>query len=222
MHDPFEKFILWLEERLKGPLPGYEAQMLMMPKATKQDRFSFNQKKTAKLGSVLLLLYPHKGKVYLPLMKRPEYDGVHSGQISFPGGKMEEGDPDLIFTALREGQEEIGIRPEDVKVLGNLTEHMVVASNFNVLPVIGYLGYRPRFIADLHEVAEVLEVSIDHLQDDRNRREKELLVRGRYWLKAPYYDVGGHVVWGATAMMLSEFLMMVKGFDDGTGPEPWL
>ena len=125
---------------------------------------------------------------------------------------MEVDDPDLVFTALREGQEEIGIQANEVKILGNLTEHMVVASNFNVLPVIGYLDYRPEFIANADEVAEVLEVSIDHLLDDKNRREKELVVRERYRLTAPYYDVQGHVVWGATAMMLSEFLMMVRGF----------
>ena len=213
MRDPFEKFIIWLEDRLSRPLPGHEAQMLMMPKNTNPERFRFNQKKTAKLGSVLLLLYPYKDKVFLPLMKRPEYDGVHSGQISFPGGKMEEGDPDLVFTALREGEEEIGIRADQVKVLGNLTEHMVVASNFNVLPVVGYLDYRPKFVANVHEVDEVVEVSIDHLLDDRNRQEKELLVRGKYHLTAPYYDVNGHVVWGATAMMLSEFLTMVRGGD---------
>ena len=214
MRDPFEKFIIWLENRLRSPLPGREAQMLMMPRLTNTERFGLNQKKSAKLGSVLLLLYPYRGKVYLPLMKRPEYDGVHSGQISFPGGKMEESDPDLIFTALREGEEEIGIRPAQVKVLGNLTAHMVVASNFNVLPVVGCLDYRPRFVADAYEVDEVLEVSIDHLMDVRNHREKELLVRNKYRLLAPYYDVKGHVVWGATAMMLSEFLTIVKGFDD--------
>lgn len=212
MRDPFEKFIIWLENRLGGPLPGHDAQMLMMPKNTNLERFSQNQKKTAKLGSVLLLLYPHQGKVFLPLMRRPEYDGIHSGQISFPGGKMEADDPDLVFTALREGQEEIGIQAKEVKILGNLTEHMVVASNFNVLPVVGYLDYRPEFIANEDEVAEVLEVSVDHLLDDKNRLEKELVVRKKYRLTAPYYDVQGHVVWGATAMMLSEFLMMVRGF----------
>ena len=212
MHDPFEKFRIWLEDRLNGPLPGHEAQMLMMPKNTNLDRFDLMRKNSAKLGSVLLLLYPYKGKVFLPLMKRPEYQGVHSGQVSFPGGKMEEGDPDLVFTALREGQEEIGIEAEEVNVLGNLTEHMVVASNFNVLPVVGYLDYRPNFVANAHEVEEVLEVSIDHLLDGKNRREKELVVRGNYRLIAPYYDVSGHVVWGATAMMLSEFLALVRGF----------
>ncbi len=210
MHDQFEKFVIWLENRLSQSLPGHEAQMLMMPKSADAKNFRINNGKPIKLGGVLLLLYPHEGKVFLPLMKRPEYNGVHSGQISFPGGKMEESDPDLISTALREGEEEVGIAADQVKVLGSLTEHVIVASNFKVLPVVGYLDYRPEFVANKHEVDQVLEVSIDHLLDNQNRKEKELLVRGSYRLMAPYYDVQGHVVWGATAMMLSEFLMMIR------------
>lgn len=212
MDKPLENFVRWLKDRLKMELPGYKAQMQMMPRNVDQSSFVITSQQNPKAGSVLILIYPKQNDIYIALMKRPEYDGVHSGQISFPGGKMEEGDKDLIFTAVRESEEEVGIRGQDVSIIGQLTEHFVVASNFKVLPVVGYLNYQPHFKPDNHEVEEVVEVSLNHLLDRKNRKEKTLIVRHKYELIAPYFDVFGHVVWGATAMILSEFLELTRDY----------
>jgi 8-oxo-dGTP pyrophosphatase MutT (NUDIX family) len=182
----------------------------MMPELVNGQQISFESPGRPKIGSVLLLLYPKDGQIFLPLMKRPDYDGTHGGQVSFPGGKREENDKSLIETALREGHEEVGIVMEDVKLLGNLSQHYITASNFKVLPVVGYVNYAPSFIPDRYEVEEVLEVNLGHLLNKNTLKKKEILVRKKYNIVTPYFDVDGHVVWGATAMMLSEFLTLIK------------
>ncbi|MDN5202583.1 CoA pyrophosphatase [Fulvivirgaceae bacterium BMA10] len=208
----FNKFKEDLEIALQGPLPGKTAQMKMMARSSNGNRFNMlEQNKGVKIGGVLLLLYPDNGKIHLPLMKRPDYDGVHGGQISFPGGKREEQDDDLIQTALREGWEEVGIDRNGVEVIGTLSELYIIASNFKVLPTIAMAREKPNFTADKFEVEEIIETSLDHLLKEETRREKDLLVRNKYQLRAPYFDVDGHVVWGATAMILSEFLEVVSG-----------
>ncbi len=212
MNKRLESYVGWLNERLQAPLPGKEAQLAMKPRNVDATKFRITSKHSPKEGSVLILLYPKAEEIFLALMKRPEYEGVHGGQISFPGGKKEAFDPDLIATAIREGEEEVGIVGSDVSVVGQLSEHFVFASNFNVLPVVGYLSYAPQFYPDNHEVEEVVEVSLDHLLDANNIKEITLNVRDKYPLIAPYYDVHGHVVWGATAMIMSEFLVIAKEF----------
>lgn len=160
----------------------------------------------------MVLLYPHNGDIYLPLMKRPTYEGAHSGQVSFPGGKFEQDDLDITTTALRETEEEIGVNPEQIEVIGSLSEMFIIASNFKVFPTVGYLPQRPAFVPDAVEVEAVLEVSISHLQD-LSKRGVEPMTFGNYTIQSPYFDVEGHVVWGATAMMLSELLYILDELD---------
>ena len=126
----------------------------------------------------------------------------HSGQIAFPGGSWEEGDVDFTATALREACEEIGVC-QDVKILGHLTPLYVPPSNFLVYPAVGALPQRPVWKPDPDEVAEVLEFSLPDLLDDSRKREEDWLLRGHPF-RVPFYDVAGHSVWGATALMLSE------------------
>ena len=123
---------------------------------------------------------------------------------------MEPGDKDLIHTALRESHEELGIVSDRVEVLGKMTELFIVPSNFSVLPVVGFSSERPDFTPDPREVKEVIEVPLDHLLHPDNTKIKPIKVGGNITLQAPYYDVYGHTVWGATAMMLSEFLTVFK------------
>ena len=111
------------------------------------------------------MLYPDKGEIRFPLTKRNEYSGTHSGQISLPGGKAEAGESSEQ-TALREGQEEIGIEPSRIKVIGRLSEFFVIPSNFIVTPVVGFQTERPSFVPDPHEVERVLEGSIEDLIRD--------------------------------------------------------
>ena len=171
--------------------------------------FKRTPSKKAKLGGVAIVLYPHNGEIVMPLIRRPEYDGVHGGQVSFPGGKREDQDNDLVATAFRETEEEIGIPRDMMKMVGTLSELYIFASDFQVLPVVVALKQRPIFDPDPTEVSAVVEVELGHLLDPKNRKRKDLQVRG-FTIDAPYFEVENEVVWGATAMMLSEFLEVVE------------
>ena len=134
----------------------------------------------------LILFYPHQGEVFLPLILRPTYDGVHSGQMAFPGGRYELTDEDLIRTAKREAQEEIGLRLNDVRVLGVLSELFIPPSNFFVLPVVATLPYRPDFFPDPREVEKVIEVPYREIRDKTIVGQSEVEVRGKP-IQAPHY-----------------------------------
>lgn len=205
----FESFIELLRKRLKEPLPGREAQIKMAPKPIDERRFKENPIRPPRLGGVMVLLYPDEQGIHIPLMKRPEYDGAHSGQVSFPGGKLENVDTDLIDTALRETHEEIGVPKEQIEVIGNLSELFIIASNFKVLPTVGVIREKPNFIPDPIEVADVLPMAINVLNDYSIRSVKEMRFPP-YTIFSPYFDVRGEVVWGATAMMLSELAELVR------------
>lgn len=205
------EFYTKLQKRLKDNLPGQEAQKTMMPHTGSAiDRFSIEVKKGAKEGAVLLLLYTKGDKIYFTLTQRHEYEGAHSGQISFPGGKVEKSDDSVEQTALRETEEEIGIPQSSINLLGRLTDLFIIASNFNVRPVVGYVETPPVFLIDPREVDHVIEVCLDELLDDTVIDEKEMLFKNKYQIKAPYFNFNGHHVWGATAMMLAEFKEVMK------------
>lgn len=205
-----EEYFKSLEELLKKELPGAEAHQKLAP-LNRDPGNNLNIKTTGiKQGSVLILLYPANGEVFLPLMQRPNYQGIHSGQISFPGGKKEEIDQDLIATALRETMEEIGVLEKDVKVLGTLTELYIPVSNFKVLPVVGYVTKQPYFIPDQYEVVKIIETSVTELLNEAIIKTRMIKTSLGLEIKAPYYDVQGHIVWGATAMIMSEFLEILK------------
>lgn len=168
-------------------------------------------RRSVRLGSVLISLYLHNEELHTVLMKRPSYKGVHSGQVSFPGGKKEDGDDDLITTALREAHEEVGIVPDKVNIIGTLSELYIPPSNFLVLPVLGYLEEKPELVPDMHEVEAILEVPFKHFFQKESLKEGNIPVGNGYKIKAPYFDVEGHVVWGATAMILNEMMEVVNG-----------
>lgn len=190
-------------------LPGIHAQKVMMPVESTVERFDLNRN-DARLGGVMVLFYPKNGEVYLPLTQRHDYGGTHGGQVSFPGGKWEEGDPDLEFTALRETYEEIGVNKASIQVIGRLTDLYIPPSNFKVSPVVGYVKERPDFKIDPYEVKELIEVPLSLLLHKDTLKRKNIQVRGTYRLDAPFFDIQGKVVWGATAMMLSELVAVVR------------
>jgi 8-oxo-dGTP pyrophosphatase MutT (NUDIX family) len=142
-------------------------------------------------------------------MKRNTYPGVHSGQISFPGGQKEDVDGDLIATALREADEELGINQLDVEVLGALTEVYIPPSNFLVEPIVGLQNERPSFKADATEVHSILEVPFSAFLKSENFKTSKVEARG-YTLEVPSYHVHNEVVWGATAMMISELTHLLE------------
>lgn len=193
-----------LKDRLSLPLPGQEAQFRMASSFRLDPKFFGHQRTDVRQSAVLIAIYPLADVLSTVLIKRPDYDGAHSGQVSFPGGRVEPDDRDLAATALREAHEEVGIPPDDVEVIGRLTELYIPASNFMVHPFVGLMSGRPVLIPDAHEVKEVLEVPLAHFLRTDIIAETEIPLRNGYRLRAPYYDVQGHIVWGATAMMLSE------------------
>lgn len=152
----------------------------------------------------MILLYEREGQVCFPLIKRPDYTGAHSGQVSLPGGKAEAGET-IIETALREGEEEIGIRPGQVEVIGQLSEFFVVPSNFLVTPVIAWAKEPIDLTPDPREVARILRGELRHLMAPEAVQTKDILAAQQFTMRAPHFEIEGEVVWGATAMMLNEF-----------------
>ncbi len=203
-------FLTQLKQALDAPLPGLVAQQKMSARRSNGQKFPFRHEGPAKQGGVALVVYPFEGRWYMPLTKRPEYPGVHSGQISFPGGKMEPDDADLTITAQRETAEEIGLDLQEQHVVGYLSPLYIAASHYEVLPVVFQYPERPEFNTDPREVASLLEVPLIDILDPNRAKAKEIQVRGTdIW--APFFDLNAEVVWGATAMMLNEFVEALRG-----------
>lgn len=207
-----ESFKEQIAEQLQKPLPGREAQAKMAPRPIDERRFREDESNPARLGGVLILFYPDDNGIHIPLMKRTEYKGAHSGQISFPGGKLEKHDEDLVQTALREAEEEIGVPTQEIEILGNLSEMFILASNFKVLPTVAIMESKPKFIPDPVEVQELIPMPLTTLRDENLRKVKEMYFPP-YKIFSPYYEVRGEVVWGATAMMLSELEYVLNRVD---------
>ena len=207
MPDRFRRAVDAIAQDLQGTLPGREAQARLAPRPRAGNDFRGEPGPDVRQGGVLVLLYPYAGQVAVPLILRPTYSGVHSGQVAFPGGGREPEDADLTATALREAYEEIGIDPAQVTVLGTLTPLFVFASNYLVLPTVAWTQHRPDFHVDPYEVALLLETPLAHLLDPAAQRRETWELRGRQ-IDVPFFSVAGQTVWGATAMMLSELLAL--------------
>jgi|YNPNPStandDraft_1061719.scaffolds.fasta_scaffold07073_2 8-oxo-dGTP pyrophosphatase MutT (NUDIX family) len=193
---------------LQQPLPGPKAQsrMATRPRALPEE---FAHSQPPRTGAVLILLYPHAGQLHLPLTRRTQRVANHKGQISLPGGGQEEGDASLWATALREAAEEIGIHPEEVRYLGALTPLYIPPSNFDIHPFVGYTPARPRFSLAQEEVAELIELPLEVLLDPQSKAEETWVWRDRP-MQVPFYRYQGHVIWGATAMVLSELEALLQ------------
>ena len=159
-------------------------------------------------GGVLLMVYPKSGQTHLTLTRRRDDLQLHAGQISFPGGRREDGES-LQVTALREAQEEVGVNPAAMMVLGELTPLYIPPTDYEVHPFVAWHDGPPTFTRQPDEVAEIIEVTLAYLLDPANRREEPWDIRG-FQVEVPFYLVGRHKVWGATAMMLSEFLERLR------------
>lgn len=203
------KFTSNLKAALKKPLPGTNVQWEMASSDRMTRNFPRKKRSDSKLAGVLVLLYPVNDTIYTLFIQRPEYDGVHSGQISFPGGKREKGDHSLTDTAVRETCEEIGICDEEFTILGTLTPLFIPVSNIEVNPVVAFCSKRPDFSPDRKEVVSVIEARLADFFSDNIVKEKSMLIRNEA-LDVKYYDYNGHVIWGATAMMLHELLVVIK------------
>lgn len=208
----FDELTRFLEKRVQMPMPGDSAHQRMKPKMASGAPLKLKHSTPPRKGGVLILLFEDQGTVKFPLIQRPSYDGIHSDQMALPGGRYEEEDRDQFYTALRESNEEIGVSKEKVEIIGNLSEFFVAASNYMVLPVIGKLNYKPTFIPEPREVADIVTPKISDLIDPNRLKEKEIVVRNAYRLQCPYFDLEDRTVWGATAMMLSELVEILKEY----------
>lgn len=201
-----------LKQKLQLPLPGDEAHTLMQPESRKLLMKKMKAKNpNPRLGGVVVLIYPKNGEWHLNFMLRTDYEGAHGGQVSFPGGKLEEFDANLSETALREMEEEVGVKKNEVQVLGKLSPLYIPPSNFEVHPLVCFAEKRPDFIPDPLEVAEIIEIPISHLLNPAFRGTDVFGNPLKYQIEAPYYQYRNHKIWGATAMILSEFLEVSKG-----------
>ncbi len=204
----FELFVEQLKLGINKELPGFEAHYKLLPPNRLPPDFEEIESKNPRQAGVLALFYPVNNVPHVVLMKRNVYPGVHSGQISFPGGQKEQEDADLVRTALRETHEEIGVQPHEIEVLGKLTRVFIPPSNFLVQPVIGFSQSRPAFVPHFKEVETLLEIPFSAFAQAKNMRETTVEARGTTFL-VPAFIVENEVIWGATAMMISEIVHLL-------------
>lgn len=205
----FARLVNDLELRLREPLPGSSAHETMRAIPVGNKIPNFAHKTPPRPGSVLIVLYPDADRILFPLIKRPDYSGMHGGQVSFPGGKKE-GEEDSVVTALREGNEEIGIDTNEVKVIGKLSNLFVIPSNIMVAPIVGYAERKPSLVADPIEVARILHGDVASILPDDAMLKSEIIAAKTYQMNAPHFKIDDEVVWGATAMMLNELRVILK------------
>lgn len=222
-----------LKIRLQEELPGAASHLKMAP-AHRLDEFRAIRDKdfNPRLSAVLVLLYPGDAGSTMPagqtsfvdasssensspplstlkivFIRRGEYVGIHSGQIAFPGGRYEDDDADLCETAMREAEEEIGVSRDSYEIIGQLTDLYVPPSNFLVRAFVAYASRRPSYIPDPREVQEVIELDFSHFFNSTNIKVKDFPAHNSLNnTSAPYFDVEGVTIWGATAMMLTELV----------------
>ncbi len=198
-----------LKDRLKYPLPGKESQFKMAPLIRRQENIDYDTKNSIK-SSVLILLFEKDNKTYLVFEKRNDYNGIHSKQICFPGGRVELCDKSYFETALRETYEEIGVEPDKINIIGEITQIYIPPSNYTVYPIIGYCTEEPNFNIDKQEVNNVIIIDLNYLLDENSIKTTTIETSYGKLINTPYYDVKGEIVWGATAMILNEFLTLFR------------
>lgn len=207
-HD-FEKRIVKVT---KMELPGESVQFQMAPMMRlKELQAQALHRETAKKAGVMALFYPSLSyKANLILILRRTYNGVHSAQVAFPGGKIEAIDNSLEAAALRETEEEVGIPRENISVLKKLTEIYIPPSNIYVQPFLGITNKKPHFVPEEREVEALIEVKLEDFMDDACITTEILTTSYATDLKVPAFQLNGHIVWGATAMMLNEVREMLQ------------
>ena len=193
-----------LTERLLKELPGHDAHKLM---AAKTRKFNFLDE-DVKDAAVLIALFNEEGLWKIPLIRRVEDGKIHSGQIALPGGKIEDGETG-VEAAVREANEEIGIRSKDVEIIGTLSELVIPVSGYRVLPVIGKIKKDTKFKKNPKEVQEIFIIEMDELKKESVIKSEERMFNGVN-VRIPFYGVKEGKIWGATAMILSELIEIIN------------
>jgi 8-oxo-dGTP pyrophosphatase MutT (NUDIX family) len=204
-----QQFIPQLSKALNQPLPGLDAQLKLAHGSRKG---LHGYPKDARKAAVLALFFPKENDWHLALIQRAAHEkDHHAGQISFPGGRHEVGDPDFRYTALRETEEEIGVEANKISILGNLSSLYIPVSNFLVHPYVGYVDFIPDFQPELSEVAQILELPFSAFLVEQAIGTMRLELPNRIILEeVPHFNIKNHIIWGATAMMMSELVTVAQ------------
>jgi len=208
-----DQLVVFLSSRLRAPLPGPAAQRRFAPQPLADGWSPEQTPETARRAAALLLVYPGAQGPTIALTLRHSALPTHGGQISLPGGSLEPGES-VEAAAVREAQEEIGLTPDAIRVLGPMSPLWISVSNFVLTPVVSVSEARPAFRLHAREVEALVELPVARLFDDASIGWTHR-IRGDLRIDYPYFEAGGHVIWGATAMVLCEFACL---FDPGHAP----
>ena len=207
----FQDFLKYVPKLIDVTLPASEAHYKMAPleriQSMKNLKISSINPKSA---AVMMLFYPKKGRAHLVLIVRNSYEGVHSAQIAFPGGKYESKDENFQNTALRETHEEIGIHPDSIEIIMPFTNLYIQPSNFMVYPFLGICKGEIVFVPDENEVANIIELPLSDFLNDDLIVSVKLSTSYAKDVDVPAFKINEHIVWGATAMMLNELKEVLK------------
>ena len=207
----FQEFLHFVPKIIDVTLPAFHAHIKMAPINRMEDLKNMDfSKKNPRIAAVLMLFYPKNDQTHLVLILRNAYEGIHSAQVGFPGGKYEQEDEDLIFTALRETHEEIGINPKTIEIVKSFTKLYIPPSNFLVHPFLGISKVELIFVADPVEVAAVIELPLSVFLSEDTVVNSDVKTSYSSSSAVPAFKIQDHIVWGATAMILSELKEVLK------------
>lgn len=203
-----DQFKLELKQQLVEPLPGNFSHQKLMKHRKPVDQLG-TISESARISAVLLLVYPKNGVLHTVFIKRPIYKGVHSGQIAFPGGKLEAFDESISAAAIREANEEISVDPNSIELLGALTPIYIPPSNYLVHPFVAFQGDLPSFVPQPSEVKAIIECPIVNFVGDQSLKACNVLV-GEQKIEVKGFQLEQHIIWGATGMILKEFADLLE------------
>ncbi|MBN1926915.1 MAG: CoA pyrophosphatase [Prolixibacteraceae bacterium] len=193
---------------LRQKLPGALAYKTLLPKG-RPTEITQHKKNNIRKSAVLVAIFKKENMLYFCLTRRSRKMKHHPGQISFPGGACEKTDASVIETALREMEEETGISPRNIDIIGKLSELYIPVSNFLIHPVVGFINNVKGFKIDNNEVEELITIPVIEFLNEKNIASETIpTFIGN--LETPCYKINGHVIWGATAMIIAEFSWMLK------------
>ena len=208
----FQEFLEYVPKLMTAELPAQVSHIKMAPleRIESMKNFDIGSKKP-KIAAVMMLFYPKNGKTHLVLIVRNSYKGVHSAQIAFPGGKYEIKDEIFENTALRETHEEVGVHPDNMEIIKTFTPMYIPPSDFMVHPFLGICKEEIIFVPDPTEVANIIELPLMVFLSDAILTDAKMTTSYANEISVPAFKIEEHIVWGATAMMLSELKDVVKG-----------